>query len=233
MMNRIPLRHVLDSVLSVVDSANPLAPQRTKAHTCAMVCAVTVALEDVLAKAGLRIDPGDFLTLVEDAARRLVPPNPDPAHFFTAGQRDALSEVGLDLSPHRDDEPDYRARSVAEHAVLAESALTVIGAAEQLNVDPSRVRHRLAAHRLSGWKEQGGWRLPAWQFTAGGVLPGLAQVLAEVGEDVPALALAAFMTHRQDDLLVGEDPVTPRQWLLAGGDPRPVAVLAATLGTAF
>lgn len=217
----------------MVDSAKTLAPDRTKAHTCAMVCAVTVALEDVLAKAGLRIDPGDFLTLVEDAARRLTPPNPDPAHFFTPGQREALAGAGLDLSPHREDEPDHRAPSVAAHAVLAESALSVSGAAERLGIDPSRIRHRLAAHRLSGWKEQGGWRLPAWQFTADGVLPGLAQVLAEVGEHQPALVLAAFMTSPQDDLQVGEDPVTPRQWLLAGGDPRPVAALAATLGTAF
>ncbi|WP_236796890.1 DNA-binding protein [Amycolatopsis sp. GM8] len=194
---------------------------------------MTVALEDVLAKAGLRIDAADFLTLVEDAARRLVPPNPEPAHFFTASQRQALAEVGLDLSPHHEDEPDYRARSVAAQAVLAESALSVADAARLLHIDPSRVRHRLGARRLAGWKAQSGWRLPAWQFTAGGVLPNLDAVLAAVPVDEPALAVAAFMTSRQDDLVIAGDAVTPRQWLLAGGDPRPVAALASTLGTAF
>lgn len=194
---------------------------------------MTLALKDVLAKAGLRIDAADFLTLVEDAARRLVPPNPDPAHFFSAGQRQALSDVGLDLSPHHEDEPDYRARSVAARAVLAESALTVGAAANLLNIDPSRVRHRLAARRLTGWKDQGGWRLPAWQFTEDGVLPSLDAVLAAVPEDEPALVVAAFMTSPQDDLVIAGDAVTPRQWLLAGGDPRPVAALASTLGTAF
>lgn len=194
---------------------------------------MTVALEDVLAKAGLRIAPAEFLTLVEDAARRLVPPNPEPAHFFTATQREALGEVGLDLSPYQDDEPDYRAHSVAAKAVLAESALTVSGAATLLRIDPSRVRHRLGARRLAGWKDQNGWRLPAWQFTEDGVLPSLEVVLAAVPEGEPALVVAAFMTTKQDDLVIAGEAVTPRQWLLAGGDPGPVVALARTLGTAF
>lgn len=198
-----------------------------------MLGAVTVALEDALAKAGLRIDAADFLALVEAAARQLAPPNPEPAHFFTPAQRQALTEVGLDLSPLGDDESDYRARSVAALAVLAESALSVTEAARRLGVDPSRVRHRLAARRLAGWKDQSGWRLPAWQFTKDGVLPGLDTVLAAVPADEPPLAVAAFMTHPQDQLVVAREAVTPREWLLAGGDPRPVAALAGTLGTAF
>ncbi|HEX4725705.1 MAG TPA: DNA-binding protein, partial [Pseudonocardiaceae bacterium] len=86
---------------------------------------MTIALEQVLAKAGLRVDPDQFLSLVEDAARRYVTPDPDPAGYFTLDQRDALRDVGLDLSPRRDDETDGRARAVAEQAVLHDSALTV------------------------------------------------------------------------------------------------------------
>lgn len=194
---------------------------------------MTVALENVLAKAGLRIDAADFLSLVESAARRLSPPNPDPASFFTEGQRAALTDTGLDLSPRRDDEPDSRAPSVAAYAVLAESALTVAEAARRLNVDPSRIRHRLAERRLTGWKDQGGWRLPSWQFGERGPLPGLDVVLPAVPPDQPALVVAAFMNTAQSDLEIGGRPVTPRQWLLAGGDPVPVAALAATLGTPF
>ncbi|NYI92740.1 hypothetical protein HNR02_006115 [Amycolatopsis endophytica] len=192
---------------------------------------MTVALENVLAKAGLRIDAADFLTLVEDAARRLTPPNPDPSSFFSEGQRAALNETGLDLSRRRDDEPDARAPSVAAHAVLAESALTVSEAARRLGVDPSRIRHKLGERRLTGWKDQGGWRLPAWQFGDRGTLPGLDVVLAAVPGDQPVLVVAAFMNTTQDDLEISGRAVTPRQWLLAGGDPGPVAALATTLGT--
>ncbi|MDQ3579306.1 MAG: DNA-binding protein [Actinomycetota bacterium] len=192
---------------------------------------MTVALETVLAKAGLRISPGEFLELVEDAARRLSPATPDPADYFSAEQRDTLSEVGLDLSPRRPDEIDSRARAVAAQAVLRDSALTVAAAADTVGVDTSRIRHRLSSGRLAGWKDRGGWRLPAWQFTPSGVLPGLEIVLRAVPEDQPPLVVAAFMTTPQSDLRVDDRPATPRQWLLAGGVPGKIAALAAMLGT--
>ncbi|HJQ45431.1 MAG TPA: DNA-binding protein [Amycolatopsis sp.] len=193
---------------------------------------MTVALRDTLAKAGLRVDEEEFLALVEEAASRLAPANPVPAQYFTVSQREALTEAGLDLSPQREGEPDARARSVAAHAVLANSALTATAAARTLGVDASRIRHKLSAGRLAGWKDHSGWRLPAWQFTDCGTLPGLDVVLAAVPGDQPALVVAAFMTTPQDDLLIGDERVSPREWLLAGGDPAPAAALASTLGMA-
>jgi hypothetical protein len=193
---------------------------------------MSVALENVLAKAGLRVDAREFLSLVEDAARKLSPPNLDPSHYFSADQRAALTEVGLDLSPYSKDEGDSRAKTVAAYAVFAESALTVGEAARALSVDDSRIRHRLKDGRLTGWKDQG-WRLPSWQFSGSGVLPGLEVILRAVPEDQPALVVAAFMSTPQSDLVIDERPVTPRQWLLSGGDPELVARLIATLGTPF
>src|SRR5699024_2023033 len=194
---------------------------------------MTVALESTLARAGLRVDPADFLALVEDAASKLSPPSPEPAHYFTSEQRAALVDVGLDLSAQAPDEPDQRARAVAAHAVLSEGSLTVSEAAIKLGVDDSRVRHRLAQRRLTGWKEPGGgWRMPAWQFTNSSVLPGLETVLHAVPDDQPALVVAAFMGTPQSDLVINERPATPRQWLLAGGAPELVAEIVAPLGTA-
>lgn len=189
------------------------------------------ALETVLAKAGLQVTPDEFLSLVTDAAKRLAPPHPDPASYFTPDQAEALTDVGLDLTPLRPQDAKPRARTVVAHAVLRDSALTVAEAARQLQVDTSRIRHRLGVGRLVGWKDKGSWRLPAWQFAGGGVLPGLETVLSAVPVDQPALVVAAFMTTAQEDLLVDGKPATPREWLLAGGDPRRVADLAAMLGT--
>lgn len=189
-----------------------------------------MALETVLAKAGLRIDPVEFLGFVEDAARRFSPAAADPADYFTQDQRDTLTDVGLDLAPRRPEETDSRARAVAAEAVLRDSALTVSDAAAAVGVDSSRIRHRLSAGRLAGWKDRGGWRLPAWQFVNGGVLPGLETVLTAVPDDQPPLVVAAFMTTPQSDLRIEDRPATPREWLLAGGAPDRVAALAATLG---
>lgn len=189
------------------------------------------ALETVLAKAGLQVSPDEFLALVSDAARRLAPPHPEPASYFTPDQQIALADVGLDLSPVAAGDARPRTRTVVAHAVLRDSALTVADAARQLQVDTSRIRHRLGVGRLVGWKDRGSWRLPAWQFAGSGVLPGLETVLAEIPSDQPALVVAAFMTTPQEDLPVDGVPATPREWLLAGGDPRHVAALASALGT--
>ncbi|MBV8933847.1 MAG: helix-turn-helix domain-containing protein [Kutzneria sp.] len=191
---------------------------------------MTLALETVLAKAGLRVTADEFLTLVEDVAKKLSPPHPDPVTYFTPEQQEALAAVGLDLGARREDDFEPRARELAAQTVLMDTALTVTEAARVLDVDASRVRHRLAAGRLAGWKDRGSWRLPTWQFTDKGVLPGLECVLAAMPDDQPQLVLAGFMTTPQPDLLVGDSPGTPRAWLMAGGDPRRVATQAAMLG---
>ncbi|MCT2587029.1 DNA-binding protein [Actinophytocola gossypii] len=192
---------------------------------------MSASLRGALARAGLRVESEEFLALVEDAASRLAPADPDPADYFDADQRAALADVGLDLSPRAPSERDSRARAVAAQAVLRDTALTVTGAAERVAVDPSRIRHRLADGRLAGWKDRAGWRLPVWQFTDAGVLPGLPVVLAAVPPDQPPLVVAAFMTTRQAELRLAGKPITPRDWLLASGDPSRVADLVATLGT--
>lgn len=186
-------------------------------------------LRSALTRAGLRVEADEFVSLVEDASRRLAPVDPRPADYFSPSQRNTLESVGLDLSPLRAGERDVRARTVALQAVLRDTALTVAGAAERVGVDASRIRHRLSAGQLVGWKDHGGWRLPVWQFTDDDVLPGLGTVLADVPEDQPALVVAAFMTTPQTAL--GDPPVTPRDWLLAGGSPARVASLMSVLGT--
>jgi hypothetical protein len=190
-----------------------------------------MTLRSALARAGLHVESAEFLSLVEDAANRLSPVDPTPGEYFSVDQRAALTDIGLDLAPLRPGERDGRARAVALQAVLRDTALTVAGAAERIGVDASRVRHRLAARGLVGWKDRGGWRLPVWQFTDDDVLPGLEAVLAAVPDDQPPLVVAGFMTTRQADLRVGGSSATPREYLLATGDPRPVARLVAMLGT--
>lgn len=186
-------------------------------------------LQSALTRAGLRVEADEFVSLVEDASRRLAPIDPRPADYFSGDQQAALKSVGLDLSPLRSGERDVRARTVALQAVLRDTALTVAGAADRIGVDASRIRHRLAEAQLAGWKDRGGWRLPVWQFTDDDVLPGLTTVLAAIPADQPTLVVAAFMTTPQAAL--GDPPVTPRDWLLAGGSPARVASLMSVLGT--
>ena len=70
-------------------------------------------------------------------------------------------------------------------------------------------------------------RIPAFQLTANGELPGLRLVLRAMRRDLRPLQVAAFFTTAQPDL---EDehgrPITPVAWLLAGNDPATVRDLA-------
>jgi len=188
-------------------------------------------LESVLAEAGLRVEAREFLRLVADAARRIAPMHGSPSDYFTEEQRKVLTDVGLDLRDAQEGELDPRARSVAAAAAFAETSYSVSEAAQLLGVDASRIRHRLKDGKLLGWKDHG-WRLPAWQFTEHGTLPGLDVVLRSIPDDQPQLVVAAFMNTPQADLELNGKPVSPRAWLLAHGDPQRVADLIATLGTA-
>ncbi|WP_089303074.1 DNA-binding protein [Haloechinothrix alba] len=192
---------------------------------------MTMALEAVLAKAGLRVDADEFLRLVEDTARIVSVPHPEPAELFSTEQQAALTDVGFDLAPYAEDEPCPRAKSVVAHAVFSKSSYSVGQAAQLLQLTSGEVRERLRHGRLFGWKD-GEWHLPAWQFTEAGTLPGLETVLQAIPADQPAMVVAAFMNTPQADLEINEQQVTPRDWLLAHGDPQSVARLVTSLGTA-
>jgi hypothetical protein len=100
-------------------------------------------------------------------------------------------------------------------------------------VDGSRVRQRLAAHTLYGVKHGAEWRLPQFQLTELGLVPGFERVAPRlVGVD--PVSVSRWFTRQHVDLCVAtehgdEVPVTPRAWLEAGRDPDVVAALADEL----
>jgi hypothetical protein len=81
----------------------------------------------------------------------------------------------------------------------------------------------LVDRTLYGIRLELGWRLPLFQFA-----DDLASVIPGFGAIAPGLAglhpvcVANWFTLPHVDLVVGEDDrrVSPREWLLAGGDAR-------------
>ncbi len=109
--------------------------------------------------------------------------------------------------------------------------LSVAQAARKLGIDESRVRHRLSERTLFGTKVRGTWVLPAFQFSTDGPVPGIEQVLPHIPADLHPVALLNWFTLPEPDLVVGEEetPVSPRDWLLMGRDPKVAANLAESL----
>lgn len=190
---------------------------------------MTVA--EVLARAGVRVDEDEFARLVASVLDGLGPVTADdPASVLTAKELAALQAVGADVSPRRRRERDPRIDAAATYAAVLATGRTVADVAEQLGVDTSRVRHRLARKQLLGIRHAGGWRLPAWQFTADGrPLPGLEKVLRALAEPVHPVTVARFFATPAPELKVGRRDLSPREWLTDGGDPAPVVALARSL----
>jgi hypothetical protein len=113
---------------------------------------------------------------------------------------------------------------------LLRRSYTTHDVAAKWGVDDSRVRHRVRNRALYGMRVGRSLRLPMWQFDDEmRPLPGLATVLAALPGSMHPREVEGFMTTPQEDLRVRGHKRSPRDWLLTGGNPTPVAAHAADL----
>jgi excisionase family DNA binding protein len=155
----------------------------------------------------------------------------DPGREFTEEEIAVLNEGGLDLAPWEEG-PDPLARTAAKYVALLASALTTKEAAGVLGVGESRVRQRLGEGTLYGVKAGRENRLPAFQFEGGNEVPGIAEVLTRMDRSLHPVAVLNWFMVPNPDLYLDEEearPVSPRYWLLSGGDPEVLAHLAQEL----
>jgi hypothetical protein len=104
-----------------------------------------------------------------------------------------------------------------------DASLTTEAVAIRLGVDFADVETRRARGDLFAFVADGETRYPTWQFTDDPqkpVLPGIAQLLPALPDDWHPAGILAFMTTAKSSLRMGDEQVTPQQWLLRGGDPR-------------
>lgn len=194
----------------------------------------------ILERAGITVGADEIEHLLNDAIARWVPPYvpPDARTGLPPATLAALRAVGVppgDLAPLQPDEPRPDLHAAAAYAGLAASALTVSRTAARLGVDPSRIRQRLAARTLFGLRVDGTWRLPLFQFTDDGrrIVPGFGSIAPRLA-NVHPLDAATWFTTPHGDLVVsagdGEEvALSPRDWLLGGGDPTDLLPLVDEL----
>ena len=193
--------------------------------------------EKELRDRGIRRSPAD---IAEEARRFVVyvisemPTGrwaTDPGKEFSEEEIMVLEEGGLDLSPQEEAGPDLLARTAAKYVALLASALTTKEAAEVLEVGESRIRQRLGERTLYGVKAGRENRLPAFQFEGGKEVPGIAQVLKHVDRSLHPVAVLNWFVLPNPDLFLDEEArgVSPRHWLLSGGDPEVLVRLAEEL----
>lgn len=185
-------------------------------------------------RAGIRIGEDEIRDLVAEAFERVLPTRVAAGpEELTPQEQAALRRAGASIEPSA---AGQRAlvRSAAAYAALIAGSLSVSDAARLLGVDPSRVRHRLAERTLYGIRQRSGWRLPAFQFSDGGLVPGIDRVLPSLPPALDPLGTVNWFLLPHPDLYAPDDPdetpISPLDWLRLGRDPRAVAELAAADG---
>jgi hypothetical protein len=186
-----------------------------------------------LERIGADIDPSEFDRLVAEALEQIVParPLPDPRHELSSSEIALLEQGGFELEPLPLDDTHPLIRSAAAYAALVASSLSVSQAAARLHVEDSRIRQRLGTRTLYGIKLRSAWRLPLFQFTEQGTVPGIERVFPRLDPVLHPLSVVGWFTTPSVDLVHDdeEEAVSPLNWLLAGLSVEPVAELAGSL----
>lgn len=189
-----------------------------------------------LRQVGVAMAPREMERLLLATLREMrVPASlPDPHGELTPTDVAALKRGGFALAPvERTDPNDPVARTAAKYASLLATGLSVADAATMLHVNPSRIRQQLLDHTIYGIKAAHSWRIPLFQFDQGRLLPGIGEVFSRLDWSVHPVGVYNWFTNPDPALQSDDDdaPLSPRDWLRSGRPARPVAELAAALGT--
>lgn len=156
----------------------------------------------------------------------------DAASSLSAGETGALRAVGF-LPGRRTAAKADAARQRLAHTFfeILDASTTTGEVARLLDVDPSRIRQRVRARTLYAFDANGEHRIPLVQFEHGAEVPGLTHVVPALPDDVTPVEFVRWFTSPSSEL---GDPdakhhPSPREWLLATGDAKPVLRLVASL----
>jgi hypothetical protein len=170
-------------------------------------------------------------TVAANLAALLTPRDAHAAVDLSAADQDYLVRFSGVRTPTPGELSALDARTAARATVEAVAARSRSQVAALLGVDVTRVSHQTTAGDLFSYAGGRGRSVyPDWQFTGRAVLPHLRAVLAAFPAMSHPVPVRAFMTSPDDALTMGDRAVSPREWLVGGGDPDPVIGLAATLG---
>lgn len=165
------------------------------------------------------IPAADVIAQIADAAEE----TPEAASL-PQSRADILTSIGsLEAMPPVSRRASTRT-ALAAARIVADS-LTVKDVARLLGVGESRVRQRAAEGSLFAIRARRPLRFPAFQFTDGAELPGWADIAPLFPNDEHPAVVERFMVSPAVDLEIDGDSVSPRDWLLSGGDPAEVAAL--------
>ncbi|RNI25080.1 hypothetical protein EFY87_00010 [Flexivirga caeni] len=123
--------------------------------------------------------------------------------------------------------PQERASTLTLHTLtrIVADAYDTGTVARILDAEESHIRKRVAQRTLLSVATSEGIKFPRFQFEKDHVLPGWEIVAPRFPTDAHPVAIESFLARISEDLEIGNQPVSPRAWLLSGGSPETVAEL--------
>jgi hypothetical protein len=152
--------------------------------------------------------------------------------FTTIAQtpvEDALARGGFSFDPLDSETVSPFARTAAKYKTLLGNSFSPEETAEMLGMSVKEVMQRLANRTLYGVRSEDGLKVPRFQFEGGRMLPGLEEVLPLLDNDLHPVAVQNWFTSPNTDLLIDDEAVSPRQWLLSERSTNDVARIAIDL----
>ena len=168
----------------------------------------------------------DEATLVR-AVEAALPARSDPADGSLDGvaQDFMRAHSGVAVADLAGAAQRLAARRIAEAAQTLGTATV----ADLLGVHRTRIQHLRQDGDLYAYRDGRTNRYPLWQFTSDRrPLPGLRQVLAEVGAAHHSV-ITGLMTTEHPELDDGDGPISAREWLARGRDPALIVELARSV----
>ena len=200
------------------------------------------SLQAVLKAHGITASPRQLAAYVVESVEAMEEGALIPAaEELPEAELQVLRSGGFDVEAGPAPEDDPIARAAAAYSALMETALSIKAVAEGLGRNESRIRQRLLQRSLYGIRRGRNWLLPLFQFqvedrqgarAVKGVVPNVEQVFPALSPELHPVSVWRWFTSPSTELTTDEAPdrpVSPRDWLLAGRDPRPVAELARDL----
>lgn len=186
-------------------------------------------LQDVLAGAGTSLSVGDLAAglraLLDNGFTRAGVPMTAAEHAYLREHSGLPAEGG----PQRAQTAVDAGGEAVAHLVA--SSLSAAELALSAGVDGSTVRHWVRRGEVVSVPGARGRRFPLFQLGQDRrPLPGLREVLAALPDGLHPLSVERFLTTPDTDLVVDDEQVSPRQWLLQGGAVADAVAVAQTVG---
>ena len=192
----------------------------------ATLCAMA-GLMTLLRSRGYELDE----TRLVRALDMLLPRRTEPSASLSEQESDYLERFSGLVAAGEEQKAELDARRIAALTAEVAQSLSRPDVASLLGISPSRVSHRQAEGALYAFSVGPGRSLyPDWQFAGRTVLPHLPEVIGSLRPGIPAAVVRRFMTTPDPDLVVEGATLSPRDWLLAGGEAAFVTDLATELG---